>query len=835
MGSSPLPEPNITTGGSSLIFVSDASAEAERLAGLLRAEGYLVVDVALSILPGRARVQAPSLIICDADSEGAFETVRKIRTAEDGRPVPIIFLGDPQGRLGDGPGSIDALSATLFYRPIDPSQVIQKIRELTGPPAVGRSPSIAPSVRPPMLVPSSRPPRSTSDATGLDSEPEAPSEPRSSGSPQPLPLDSMVPVLGADGGAPLRSSMPHTELSLDLREQLQAAEDRARHQNESPSSSEELPSQMEAGEGEVPEDVLSALEEALDEDDELIESSLDDRGPETGTGALEEARAAGSGSGVPEDTGGGTTGAEDTGDSTAERGGETGPETGTIEGFLQSSLPAAGTGAGPATSVTEAEMVAAAGPSTPPGSDRTSLPPSGRPAEQEVITPRPPRPPPAESQPPSTEPPRHSSPPASAWGTALTALDAEGAGSRPPGPPSTPARSAPITPEPSTTPPPRRSGAPETVLPAVEPSPPPGGGAGDAGPSGDAASDAAIRNALASGGALRALGTAIRSRFTGSLAFEIDVGIRRLVLRDGDFVTAASGIHGESLVAFLASRGDLPQEVVRQAHKLPPYGRHAGAALIAQGHLAQDRLWPVLRAHAEWVIGRVLGMQKASVTVEREVPGRLHDEPSVFGGATGAEVLVELTRRSIESGDAIEHLGGEHAMVVRGPAERLLAECALSPEDTETLERARGQSLQNVAGVADPSFFVVLHALAELGVVAVERASPARQAPEPPPRDFLDDAAVRERVLARKSVVDNGDYFAVLGVARGATGYEIRRAYLDLRRELEPTRVLTGQTADLKDTLDEILEVLDEAYEILRDQVRRDRYRRAIEATPSYG
>jgi hypothetical protein len=32
--------------------------------------------------------------------------------------------------------------------------------------------------------------------------------------------------------------------------------------------------------------------------------------------------------------------------------------------------------------------------------------------------------------------------------------------------------------------------------------------------------------------------------------------------------------------------------------------------------------------------------------------------------------------------------------------------------------------------------------------------------------------------------------------------------------------------------VDEIVEVLEEAYEILRDQARRDRYRRAIEAAP---
>jgi hypothetical protein len=45
--------------------------------------------------------------------------------------------------------------------------------------------------------------------------------------------------------------------------------------------------------------------------------------------------------------------------------------------------------------------------------------------------------------------------------------------------------------------------------------------------------------------------------------------------------------------------------------------------------------------------------------------------------------------------------------------------------------------------------------------------------------------------------------------------------------------LLSAETADLHDAVRLILEVLDEAYEVLRDGHRRERYRRAIEALPS--
>jgi hypothetical protein len=44
--------------------------------------------------------------------------------------------------------------------------------------------------------------------------------------------------------------------------------------------------------------------------------------------------------------------------------------------------------------------------------------------------------------------------------------------------------------------------------------------------------------------------------------------------------------------------------------------------------------------------------------------------------------------------------------------------------------------------------------------------------------------------------------------------------------------VLNAATADLADDLDLIIEVLDEAHDVLRDQSRRERYRRAIEDKP---
>jgi len=348
-----------------------------------------------------------------------------------------------------------------------------------------------------------------------------------------------------------------------------------------------------------------------------------------------------------------------------------------------------------------------------------------------------------------------------------------------------------------------------------------------------------LPGALVRGGAPLVIGRAVRQRFSGCLAFEVDQGLRRIVFKDGDVVIAASAVHGESLVAFLTQRGDLSPETAAQIeHRIPTFGRHAGAALIARGLLEQGELWPVLRAHSEWVLAQLFLIERGTVQIEHPLPERLAAEPAVFGGATGAEVLVEVVERTIPPAQALDHLGSVSATFKLGNGSGLLGECALSPVLSKLIARAQETSLDQLLSEADePMLPCVLYALGLLEVLRKVEVEPTPIAHGPqlraaPERDQIDDDALRARVQARRALVDEGDYFALLGVPRQATGYDIRRSYIELRRQFDPGQVLRQTTLDLADDVDTIIEVLDEAYEILRDQQRRERYRRAIESMP---
>jgi hypothetical protein len=339
---------------------------------------------------------------------------------------------------------------------------------------------------------------------------------------------------------------------------------------------------------------------------------------------------------------------------------------------------------------------------------------------------------------------------------------------------------------------------------------------------------------LNTGDAPRALARAIASRVTGSLALHSQGNVRRVVLQEGDVITAGSGVAEESLLSYLAARGDIERDVAnRLAGKLPPGGRHAGAALIAHGYLSQDALWSVLRAHSEWLIGIFLLIDSGTLELESEPPGRLRTEPSVFGGSMGAEVFVDSVRRVISPELAVARMGGSAARMDAGSRFSLLAECALRPDEQTLINEAAGATIAELITRSSPELPPLLYALVGLEILSVLVPSKRVEKSLRAPHDPLDQEAIRMRVRARLALVEEGDYFAVLGVPRGATSYEIRRAFIDLRRSFEPARLLTAETADLTNDVRTVLEVLDEAYEILKDTHRRERYRRAIEAGPA--
>jgi hypothetical protein len=740
-------------GPQSTVFVADLSSEAEALAAALRTAGHIVVDVPPSMLVARVAVQRPRVVVVDADGEGALEVVERMRELPEADDIHVLFIANPGGAIASAEEALAHEGSGLFVRPVDVTALVQKVHALTGRTRVEgshavwtRKASSAPPSLPPASMRASIPP--------AEMKSSAPPSPRSTKSPSDPPA--------ASGGSAARRVMSLAPpVSPELRELLAEAEERIHVQIEHESV---VPSPEDEIEAVLPADLLAALDEPLDEDEDDDDPVVPQRFGATSLVARERTSVR-TATARPGRAGAKGTTASGTGPAPS-----AGARQSDAPGTLSPPHTHAGTQAGPSGDGTS---------TTGGGSDaRDRSDMAGRSTEGSV-------PPPS----------------ASAWQASVAGTPDRDRESSPPRP---------------TDPP----------MPAV----------------------------LGPGDAMRAIAQAIAARTTGSLCVAThrdgpaappspargpELVERRIVLREGDVVTTSSTAEDESLLAFLGVRGDLPRETVRRlASKFPPHGRHAGAALVARGYVRQDQMWPTLRAHAEWIFARAAQTPHGRFAVEAQPPGRLGGEPSVFGGSTGAAVFVEVVRRIVPPTEAIERLGGIGSRLGAGSETRLLDECALGEAEVEQVQGAAGRTLRDALEVApDTDLATVIFALAQLGVMGVLRSlgeGAAREDDQSEPDvAALDAEAVRERVRARMQLIEDGDYFALLGVPRDATGYEVRRAFLELRRSFDPSRVAAADVLDLVEDVRKIGLVLEEAYEILKDGARRERYRRAIEAVPS--
>jgi DnaJ-class molecular chaperone len=76
----------------------------------------------------------------------------------------------------------------------------------------------------------------------------------------------------------------------------------------------------------------------------------------------------------------------------------------------------------------------------------------------------------------------------------------------------------------------------------------------------------------------------------------------------------------------------------------------------------------------------------------------------------------------------------------------------------------------------------------------------------------------------RAAALDRLDYFEVLGLSQSANAQEVKAAYYRESRAYHPDRFAALPSPELRDLLGRVYRRINEAYTILRDDVKRQRY-----------
>jgi curved DNA-binding protein CbpA len=103
-------------------------------------------------------------------------------------------------------------------------------------------------------------------------------------------------------------------------------------------------------------------------------------------------------------------------------------------------------------------------------------------------------------------------------------------------------------------------------------------------------------------------------------------------------------------------------------------------------------------------------------------------------------------------------------------------------------------------------------------------APPVPEGARAPSRLAGPEAEIRRALQAALPLAQESDLFARLGLARGASGDEVKAAYLQLVKQFHPDRFGAPGLADLQPGLRDLLSALNEAYGVLSDKASRNAY-----------
>lgn len=329
------------------------------------------------------------------------------------------------------------------------------------------------------------------------------------------------------------------------------------------------------------------------------------------------------------------------------------------------------------------------------------------------------------------------------------------------------------------------------------------------------------------------LGLALQEGVTGRLRVRHGDTEKSVFFEAGRPVLAVSSAVADRMVQMLVRQGGLSHEQARTAIDVATEsGRRMGAVLVDLGFLKSTELLPAVRQHYEEIIFSLFEWTEGSFRFET---GTTADPRRVRLLRHPAALALEGVARAYDENRLLRALGNEAAtwrlestlsapdilLEVSGGDPALSRVPVLFDGVRSLVEvvRASAQPKQNVWQVA-----VVLRAFGLLTTAHSGEALPAA-ADSASTRDREID---RERITARLALVQEGDYFQVLGVSTSATPGEIRSAYDRIMRELSDSTVGPALAVEMALALGEIRSALNEAFTVLTKEPLRAAYTRHI-------
>jgi CheY-like chemotaxis protein len=319
---------------------------------------------------------------------------------------------------------------------------------------------------------------------------------------------------------------------------------------------------------------------------------------------------------------------------------------------------------------------------------------------------------------------------------------------------------------------------------------------------------------------------------TGSVRFSSGGDVKEVFLERGVPVAIRSSQTADRFEELLYREGLIDREAYAEARvKGLAQARALAAHLVERGFLRPEELFPLVRRHLEECL---FGLFEWTGGEARYQEKQARDQDKVRLARPLASLIMEGIRRKYLLPRMVHELGGPSSLLApvpsgdRAPLAPDAAGLGLAAPEREVLRLVDGlrpiEEIVFLSGRDETAVYRVLLAGVVTGLLAV--AVQGLPGPEASVQRDLD--VRRRRLLAKFEQLNHASYFDILGVPAEATPYELQAAFERMRREFHPVHYAHPALRELGAKLDILRRTLDEAEDVLGDELLREGYRQSL-------
>jgi curved DNA-binding protein CbpA/translation initiation factor IF-1 len=318
-----------------------------------------------------------------------------------------------------------------------------------------------------------------------------------------------------------------------------------------------------------------------------------------------------------------------------------------------------------------------------------------------------------------------------------------------------------------------------------------------------------------------------RALKTGVLIIQHGATMKKLYIRNGDMINAASNLEADQLGRILLRQKKLTEEhfsVAMEEEKKT--GRHHSEILIRNGHLKPEHLVSALKQQTRTIIDSIFSLRDAYFSFQ-EVPFPSDDVLTL--NPSMSDLLYHQLKKHADTGLIREYLF-DHIVNFSASPLKLFQHITMDERDKAVLSLVDGRTtieeIIRLAPYDQVSVMQTVYALLEARILEIQMdGATSRGIAFEKVVDKIQD--VPDSITGKIETLHSGykqmSYYEVLGIHQNAAEDEIKKAYFKLVKEFHPD-LHFNLPRDMKNKLLEIFVYMTEAYLTLKDPQKRREY-----------